>query len=694
MKKAAKYRLIALGVILGVPALTFLYLAFGPTGYSRLEQKCAPSVQRMDALMQPAPMARTGVTTETADAGARRPASPGSALMERAKDPSKTNFIGVVFGIYASGVKLERKAPGLFTSAFGAMLPDCFDKASVLILANQTGTMTAPPSISQLPTDMVATMRAAQAAARQMVQTSTDLGATMDAAARQVVQKRLDDHKRELASAPATSRSLPIAPEDFPSIKKELSIALDEVDRLLLDCEWEIPPLAEFPSFAGCLEKVSGLSWMAILRAHLSGDDEKAARLLARYADALRIVQISLGPCLHEDVSPLAYAHACIFMLGEQDNFPMKALSETSGTLERTRLTREQIQDSKMAWGARLEHELAALDAMPLPSSARGSFDFMKTRARVMSKFFEALICRDSERALAGMLDPAHEGVNGALARLEIWDAATNYLAVPVKFRVNLSGPFGSPTGKTSPILDLYRFARGMNDIGDPEDADYARVILAAVCYRRDQGRYPRSIEELSLRYLDGNAASSLRNSWRIFEAGDWAVMSPFGATMDEFQRAIHDAGSVQMELLRLTDTTPSRQGAKRKGPTRPSPNGDVPVGDKGHAEGQLRYLWASGGPIICHFNLDRFLWRSPSQLKERPEWIGQHYAPEAKRLEEQIKTGAQSVIVIRATLRFPVYPLVAPELLELLRNTQDVKGDGEAEPPPAEIQDEIKRPA
>ncbi len=120
---------------------------------------------------------------------------------------------------------------------------------------------------------------------------------------------------------------------------------LDRIERYLLEAEWTETVIAEYlkgdPSHGWCLQGLGSNTLLAIVRACLRGDQEKAGELLESFLDIWKSFRLRSYPW---SLPLMACSRNPIWLLGGLEDYPEHALTRLGETLESALVPQAQLE--------------------------------------------------------------------------------------------------------------------------------------------------------------------------------------------------------------------------------------------------------------------------------------------------------------------------------------------------------------
>lgn len=452
MKRRYKFYLFVLIGLVGlftILGLLYSYLAFTPTGYRRYEVRHAEAMRRVAEQLKPAL--------------APIPESLSGAPNKPAGDSQKA--VDLMAAIIQSGkVPLPYDKEAYYHDAGKWFSEGEFNRSTRLYDEYRANDFNPNPTTSFLEPGQEARSRI------------------------------LDSTKDIIGQSNSFSRiSIPPSLVNNEKFLKALHGTLDQVDQLLLSPSWRVPDFKDFPEPYDEIDRFCCLASLSILRATLNNDGPKAASLLARYLEALRILHFGYLERRSIDFASLSRLF-CI--LGELDQFPREGLVRANSVLSRMVLSPQQIDDLWKAMAARRKEVLGQRLEEDMDSFRENTMHYLlygRAECFVARTFAPIAHKRIEELTMA-----YGKGDRAAIARAETYLQGVTRL-------MNISS---SLVGE--------RFSEYVSLSTDPFILEKINLqphaqqfTLAATLYHRDHHRYPAAIQELIPSYLDASFKAS-----------------------------------------------------------------------------------------------------------------------------------------------------------------------------------------
>ncbi|MEN6624967.1 MAG: hypothetical protein ABFD69_01930 [Candidatus Sumerlaeia bacterium] len=205
---------------------------------------------------------------------------------------------------------------------------------------------------------------------------------------------------------------LPAAP---PARIEYFHARLDEIDKLLLDQKWFVPEVL-FQNNYGMMF-FARMSLYAIARASLSGDQPRAMRLLERYLEAARIV--NLTNLTGNESYPTDATIIVLSGLAELPDLPSEAWDRAKAALEKSRLSEAEIVDLRRSRAAAY-HRLMTQAIADESLSKNGNIWHFFAKGKVESianRAIAPIAKRQLEQVTMAMSRHDRDGFGDALAR-------------------------------------------------------------------------------------------------------------------------------------------------------------------------------------------------------------------------------------------------------------------------------------
>lgn len=317
--------------------------------------------------------------------------------------------------------------------------------------------------------------------------------------------------------------------EDGTSSTMERSVALnrdlDDIEQLLLGEGWEAPDFSEFPLNAPTTN-LGQLIALAILRAELHGDESKAALLLERGVEALRVIhlgrfpleddlyELNSGPSVLEQIHPdFHYGHACFsaspsFMAGESTLMPRESLERAGGILRNSLLTPEMFQKMSAAHIIRANRFLRE-NRIPLADNGWH---------RLMGGVPEQLVYHAMYPIWSGHPERLRNAFNN-LPNETILRKPGQYFSLDMLTVLSFASSnidFRQHQDLLESIIREPSIWAGKDGEFFNRPIQFARLVLATESWRRDHGHYPENIRELIPGYLEP-AFADLPFKWVLY---------------------------------------------------------------------------------------------------------------------------------------------------------------------------------
>ena len=639
--------LIGFMVLLGAAGLVYLYLAFAPTGYREFVAENAASLEQAQAALD-------RIAPSTGDDGHTTGALPSDSGAGAAPQTEKRDLLEAIREIHAADVPWLGRSVSVFGAAEFFVLPSQFDPSS-------TPFGLAPGEkirerITNQAARGIAGSRYRATVERALRHYGMSIGGQPGQGGPDNDRLEVDAYLRFLRERREGTLS---GEETSQGMSAErVHSALDAMEAFLLASSWRAPDFESFPLdfFYPHSARVAQLGELAILRAAMQGDKEKAARLFGRYLRLMRALRAAAFPaneCV--PVSPVRYVEPVCLASGEFGAVPADALKQADQALVEDRIGPEKLEALCKAHAARIPRQYAlSFEAWRnewLRSNRANSVVGLLSRPAL--PLYERLVRWQSERvAMEWYRDEETRGWK-AFDRLRLCQHLGDEI-------------FGGP-GWEGPRYILPRrwwppdpgWEATIN-----EDIDFCRFVLAAVRYRLDHGRHPESVEEFAPAFLEEEFFESPDTGWALlpFEKAPCAILWAVPYTLhvalpgkEGFHPVILTLRQFWADHHRLPTTAEE---------VRPYA-ADESVVDA--FRDLIQPLEAR--PLFCRFRrakLERWQWGQleyfftfgqPPQEKEEAD---RHFAQ-----------GAETINVIQVTAHFPVYPLISEELLEILKQRE-----------------------
>lgn len=473
---------LGLAVLILIAALFYGWLAFAPTGYRQFKARHAEAINEADAFLRVRPQASDG-----------EPAKPATGLPQATPPPAARPD--------AVEVPSSPLPPADFLACLAALSPYCRNSINDEFYYRTGGMVWTecilPDALFKDKIHLVVG-DASSPEVRKRDESSPEV--------RRLVLQALRTGKTDPLSY-ASNSSHKLADNQ----RKErwesqypLHEALDKLETLLLEREWRFPAFRDFPYSVidRGTEEFCQLSALAILRADLRGDGEKAARLLERHLEAMRILRLGTFPYTGAQSSlSMFYVHgtnyflAASLALAAAPAIPRERLGQAGAILDRSLLSYETLTKLLRAFAIRSQDDLQAGRVQPKP----GFFN----------RFSYALLKPVAARAAQNVtMWWAEQWTKSDLDRVSrsSYQRGVDCLSLMKSLMPPLEG---------SNFLSNSDSFFSLSSIN--EDVHLTQLVQATMLWRRDHGRYPESIHELIPAYLDRTFFPASAVGWAVY---------------------------------------------------------------------------------------------------------------------------------------------------------------------------------
>ncbi|OPZ10122.1 MAG: hypothetical protein BWZ10_02474 [candidate division BRC1 bacterium ADurb.BinA364] len=284
-----------------------------------------------------------------------------------------------------------------------------------------------------------------------------------------LAQRQIDPHE------------LAMREERFRLYESILPAALDKTEAFLLAEEWQPPVFHNFPGEANC-DRFTQLAALAVARASLHDEQEKAEMLLERLLRVLAIVHIGRFP-----LAEWAYSHylpPLFFWLGEERRISPEGWLKALQALDAALLPKERIGEMRAAHALRArDAAMKALEGRPVAMEPRWLCDALG--GSIGQGIFAAL--RPLARSRA-------EALSLAYAKGENTKATANGVALGLL----VDGPFYLQFADSGWQRHAGAQIESNSGLKREQGLELARLTAAAQLYRAQSGAEPRSLEDLT----------------------------------------------------------------------------------------------------------------------------------------------------------------------------------------------------
>lgn len=302
--------------------------------------------------------------------------------------------------------------------------------------------------------------------------------------------------------------------------------ALERTEKFLLADSWAIPEFKDYPNHLS-LRQMPALASLAITRRAMLGEGEKAARLLERYLELLRLLHMGAFPEGNDTYTYRYTVSTLLATLGMVKGFPESGLVRAREILGRTHLDEKQMADFREAQARRLRDRFLEALQTDTVQTTHNAFDrmFAGIPGRLRYRLLKPLVVRQTNElstvwAKGGReLDAAQlkfqlafmaGGLDETPGLLEI----RNYTKIPGKDQLERlhanQGLLATYDVKGAGWQDYQ--CKEFND-----NVDLCRLVLAMARYQRAHGHYPEKVASLAPDFLEPDFAAALERAWVLY---------------------------------------------------------------------------------------------------------------------------------------------------------------------------------
>jgi hypothetical protein len=472
----SKYRRAVLLVLLvgvGFMMLLYVWLAFWPTGYERLQARQEEAVRKTEAAMRPVFRTQEAVipstTTLAVSSPASRPGAQGESPLNQVREDN----------VFTQIRNLDRDWAGWLPLVHAAC-----DEAFPAILG-----------LGHLVWDM-----------EDFPGGLTSVTATAEPIQEQVFARARDIlMARQYGSAffwPGTDGSS-TKTHQFSNPQEAVDAYLDHVEQILLAREWRLPPREgggeEYPYWIPF--SFQRVVWLTVRRAAARRQEEKVANLVER---ALEIMRLSHFGDLGTGAQ-FRFAEGSLFHLCESGRLSDRAIHRAQEALARAHLTPAQLAEFRLVRGRTI---LGNIEARAANKNAWHSFGGGVPEAFVQGAF-RPIWKRQARAYATAYAEGDAERLYQVLIGMRLTGAVMNY-------DVEEGGiPYFDDPAVDAPRVNT--------------EADLTQLALAAARYKREHGAYPQAVSDLRPAYLDGSFFDDTGCVWVIQTLPSFEYPDAFG---------------------------------------------------------------------------------------------------------------------------------------------------------------------
>ncbi len=485
IKQRTKIILSCLGIPFCFLLASYIWVAFGPTGISRVEKELPAAVERLEESLS--------AVKKTV-----RPATLSPETVKRVQGDTP------VAKIHELATQLRDQNPTIFMLSFTSVPSDTIELLPEEFTI-ENGRLTPSASALQGVRDVAFAQQGSERKKRQD---------RVDSQIRWIENPWLEDMWKKDQVVPETP--------DPAEYRNKIHQTLDQLEYLLLDTDWTPASVQELSHFyyAAGMEDIGRFVLMAVIRASVEKDEDKASRLLGHYIDLLRFGSLHISPA-HYRCKGYEAGQFVFNTLGEIDSISLASLTGAAQTLVNSRLRQEELDSVRRYFVDNVREKWLrstedGLDSAPSGAPHTGAFGEMRNAA--LNAFFQPITRNQTDRFMAALANGDTRALDKVVSQSMVVGETMDWLVL------NGQSRWGH--------MDLLR--ESVDYFEEQIDYGFLRLTLAAACYRKSRGVNPESIEQLVPEFLEQSFIEDEDSGWGICRWETRPVFQPEGHAPDD----------------------------------------------------------------------------------------------------------------------------------------------------------------